>query len=505
MINQNSWIETNRLFSLTKGKDLFGDINDETVWRCIETDTKQFNFPPLFIIKDVLQIIQSHRATAVKEVGLFQEELLHSYRNLFIYNLIHNDASIAELHRVFISKGKRERRSFVPFVIHETARRITEIYNFKFTSDEVYNHKPSRIIDKIVSGLNPFLIQCLNMDRLFTGEQINIFAYIRKEEDIPVIKEYSRAKSSLLPIQTSLAKRARSSQSVQVEVDDMRSPSMGGISGISAGGSVEKISSIVPSELAMMEKEYNIDLFDVNLIENRLLSFTRDHYIDIRRQRSFHLIFMTPESMHYRPQVVPFGWQFFFMAIIFDIISFYSNFFNLKRYPFHFVFPDKTEQTLTVFELVDIVKSSEFPDIKIESSSLKEDALDEKLERIYTENPKDQSICCFIKQGYDLSVLPEDEFNKKQKKFFSLESQRKNTSSFFRTENQLFLKLHPEVDLTFIEYGGTLGRDEVNIIHFSRLIQKEIPPFIFEDHARFNKDMCKVRDTIFLCLSGAAL
>jgi hypothetical protein len=131
-----------------------------------------------------------------------------------------------------------------------------------------------------------------------------------------------------------------------------------------------------------------------------LLSFVRDHYIDTRRRRSFYMVFFSPESMEYRPLHVPFRWQYFFLTAIFNIISFYRDYFNLRRFPFYFVFPDHHNQGADVYDLIDLARRRDFPDVHVEKTPLYESQLSGYLQDILSrERADEQSVCCFSRPG----------------------------------------------------------------------------------------------------------
>ena len=463
----DAWFGLNRSFSLVKEDDIFGDLNMEAVWRNMITDLEFLNIPPLFVVYDLMHINQSHKAVLIDEIGLFKEELRHSYRNMFLYTLIHRDKSILALYKILIAKGRRERRFFVPFMVRESVRRISSMHVFPFEPFNSEYNESSGLIEAIDINLPLFLGKFLESGSMYTDEQIAIFTYVRKEEDVPIIKEYNFSKKMLEELSPVLARKARSSYSSFHEVEDTSSPSMGGFCGISSGGDIEKITSIVPSELAMMESGFKVDVFDVNLVENRLLSFARDHYIDSRKRREFHIIFLSPDSMDYKPYNLPFRWQFLFLAILFDIISFYRVFFGLKHFPFYFVFPDKIDQSLDVFSLLDMVHANEFSDLCIKSFYLKEDELKEYMDDIVNKKGSNQSICCFSRKGCNMNIeVPHD------------------------------------IDLISLKYGGSKGIDEVSLEYSYKAINKRLE-FLMGDTSVVGSEMNRIRDMIFLAISGA--
>jgi len=427
---EKKWIDINNSFSIVNNKDLFGDIDEKTLWKYVSSDLKLMNFPPLFLINDIIQIIHNYFNLEIKDLNSINEDILHKCRNIFIYSLLKNDKSINTLHKIVIQKGKNERKFFLTYLVNEASRNLIEIYKFPFTFDLISQIEKNKLFPEIKNSLNLFLRKYIKIERFF------------------------------------LIKKVRSSFAIQIEVEDARSPSMGGVSGITSGGSIEKISSIVPSELSMMEKDSKIDLFDVNLLENRVLSFVRDQYLDSRRHREFHIIFLSPESLDYKPQNLPFRWQYFFMAIVFDIIAYYKNFFNLRHFPFHFVFPNLIDQSLDVFQLIEVVKLRDFPDMNIESYSFTEKELKKYIDKILSKNASNQSIMCFTRKDYKLPI-----------------------------------DVPAEVDLTFIEYGGKGNIDEINFNYSYKMMEK-----IFEyrllNQVDLTKIINKIRDKVFLCISG---
>lgn len=381
---------------LTTPIDSFADLSLAHIRTCLETDLLLPSPPPAVIIFDIMQILQHHRKTVFKEIGSSHEDLLHSYRNRILIPLMARDQSIAALHEIVITKGKGDRKFFIPYVIRQCGRNLVECC-FKHDEETCTvngSRDDTEVLQRIIRSYD-------DSQPFFTQEQIDLFHYIRKEEDIPIIREYSKAKNLLSPLNPMLSKQARSRHATYIEVDDKRSPSMGGIAGITVGGDIEKITSIVPSELAMMETGAKIDLFDINLLENRILSFVRDRFIDVRHHRDFHIVFYSPESLNAKPNIIPFRWQYFFMAIIFDIVSAYRNYFGIKHFPFHFVFPNHIDQAMDVFDLIAMVHARDFPDVGVQTHTLTETELLAYAKTHFSTKDSDSSILLIASQGAD--------------------------------------------------------------------------------------------------------
>lgn len=396
----SAWREANRRFSLTRCNDPFGDLDPGRIHTMLDSDPLLAAVPPLCIVSDVMQVIQHFRAVRIEPISPGgYEELLHAYRNRVLFALLERDGSIEQAHRILLTKGRRERRFFVPFVIRLTARNLVAGYGMETAGQTRATDSHDRLVARLAKQLQRWVRQWRDTQPLFSQEDIDLLSYVRREEDVPIIKEYSKARRLLRPVDPVIAKRTRAAHAHLVEVDNVRSPSMGGIAGITAGGDIEKITSIVPSELAMMEPGSSLDLFDVNLLENRLLSFVRDHNVDVRRNRSFHIVFLSPESLESMPAVIPFRWQYFFIAVVFDIISYYRHYFGLKRFPFYFVFPEHSDQATDVFDLIAMVHARDCPDVVVETHALPETRINEYTRTRTAVDRNDESVVCLARRG----------------------------------------------------------------------------------------------------------
>jgi hypothetical protein len=464
-------------FVLTKLVDPFGDLSINHIQNCLNTDLLLSCPPPASAIFDIMQIIQNHRKTAFKEIGSFQEELLHIYRNRILIPLIERDSSIAALHEIVITKGKTERRFFIPFVIRQCGRNLVERC-FKPGEEPCSANggcEDTEVLRRITHSYD-------DSQPFFTQEQVDFFHYIRKEEDIPIIREYSKAKSLLSPLNPVLSKQARSQHANYVEVDDKRSPSMGGIAGITVGGDIEKITSIVPSELAMMESDAKIDLFDINLLENRILSFVRDRFIDVRRHRDFHIVFYSPESLNSKPNIIPFRWQYFFMAIIFDIVSAYRNFFGIKHFPFHFVFPNHADQSMDVFDLIAMVHARDFPDVDIRTHTLTEAEIQMYAGTYLLKNESDSSVLLITSKGADCHAKIWEEYESTTARYGGKELAQPAAQYQFKRSG---------IDTIDLQQCLFNGLNEKN--------------FEIARETEVGIRMSAIRDSVFLSISGARI
>src|SRR5439155_253372 len=70
--------------------------------------------------------------------------------------------------------------------------------------------------------------------------------------------------------------------SAPTEVDDEAAYPIGGFAAVATSGSIE---NLVSSELAYMDEEGDLDLFDVRDVENELLFYTRDESLHVHRHR----------------------------------------------------------------------------------------------------------------------------------------------------------------------------------------------------------------------------
>jgi hypothetical protein len=202
------------------------------------------------------------------------------------------------------------------------------------------------------------------------------------------------------------AQQTRSAHAHQIAVEDERSPSMGGYSGLRSGGSLDQINALLPSELAQMEGHAGrpgaVDAFDVNLVEKRLLYFKRDQQLDVRRKRSYHFVFVAPADFDYRPSVVPARWQYLFLAVVYDAIRFFRDELKVNTYSFCFVFQGRQRGMDKYLRLIDALRGQDFPDARIESHVLDADQMPEYVDELTSEPGEDHVVLSLAERGTHL-------------------------------------------------------------------------------------------------------
>ena len=193
--------------------------------------------------------------------------------------------------------------------------------------------------------------------------------------------------------------RTRSARYQQREARDERSPSMGGYAGLRAGGSVEQLNAILPSELAHMDKNQPIDLFDLNLAEKRLLYFQRDQRIDIRRRRQFHVVFWAAARFDYRPAVAPARWPYLFLGVVFDVIRFFRDELAVSNCPFYFVFHGRSDDMDRYERLIAAIREQDFHDVTIACHAVEAGCLREHLEAAAKTGDQEHVLLCLAERG----------------------------------------------------------------------------------------------------------
>ena len=382
-----SWIGLNSMFSLVVGDDPFGDLTPDRVWRVVSSDLTLPSLPPLFLVRDVLLVAQNPRSAAIREISGPYEELLHAYRNRFLYPRMSRDPSVRELGRILSGKTRGERALFVPFIAREISRKLFSIHPFPFEpvaigvtaghpaglfAGEGAVFSPGgalAIAGDLARELSAFLDRSAEtgLDRLplFSADEVALFSYVRSEEDIPAAREYRAASRCLAPPEFPPASRARKLYASAVETADGDFPTTGGFFGIRAGGDVERLSCALPSELALMETGTRADLFDLKLAEGGVLGFNREFSPDDRKRGDFAFVFASPDSLDLQPQRIPFRWSFFFSALFFSVARFCRDRRDRRTFPVFIAGPEPASRTGGFIRLLELVRAADYPDISV--------------------------------------------------------------------------------------------------------------------------------------------
>jgi hypothetical protein len=164
---------------------------------------------------------------------------------------------------------------------------------------------------------------------------------------------------------------------------------------------------VLPSELAQMEPGSSVDLFDLNLVEKRLLYFKRDQQIDIRRKRRFHVVFWSPERFDYRPSVVPVRWPYLLLGVIFDVVRFFRDELSITNCPFYFVFDGKSAELDRYHRLITAIREQDFRDVDIACSALAAGQLHEQLHGLVGNDDEEHVVLCLAERGTaDPGIVP---------------------------------------------------------------------------------------------------
>ena len=454
----SNWHYLNRQLRLVESSDPFLDLDDVSIFQYLLSDLTQNERPPLFIVSDTIHLLQFYKKIRIKRINGFEENFFHRYRNIFIFKLLHQDAGIHNLHEIILTKGRPERRFFIPFIVRQISKQLMAIFSFNLSGLEEASADSALIHNQLVDQTDQFLDRFFHCGPLFSPGQIELFSFIRKEEDIPVIRSYAKALKFLCPAEPAAAKQILANTYSVVQFKDRISTSMGGICGIRSGGTPDNFSNILPSEFAMMEKNSTPDLFDIHLLENRLLSYTRDQSFHPLQIPNMNLVFLTPKALEYQPQIIPFGFLYLFMAIIFDIFRYCHIHYHSSRLSFYFVSQTDPLKGQAAFRLIDLVKKRDFPGVRFDLKTIDTG----ELNSLMRNQPKGRadSYICFSHAGGKVG------------------SKRINHSNAL-----------------YIEYGGQDKTDTIKIFH-PGTSDKAATSYIMDTFASISAKMNAVRDLL---------
>ena len=392
-----------------------GDAEILGAMRAIVSDVSLASHPPLAAVADVLRIL-FHRDEVEIAAGAADDEVARRYRLEVVLPWLRDDRSLEALGPVARSRRGAARGRFLRFLAREIGRALHDICAFPVRIDcprlpdvEALHRTPlDRDALKIeIESLGTLASAWREGGRLLSEEQVSLLSYVRDEADVVPLREYYLIRSRLLPVSLRTVQRTRSARYQQREARDDRSPSMGGYSGLRAGGSVEQISAILPSELAHMDKDQPIDLFDINLAEKRLLYFQRDQRIDIRRRRQFHVVFWAAARFDYRPAVVPARWPYLFLGVAFDVIRFFRDELAVTNCPFYFVFHGRDDSIDRYERLIAAIHDQDFRDVEIACHSVDAGCLREYLDNAVKTGDQEHVLLCLAERGTPVAeVVP---------------------------------------------------------------------------------------------------
>jgi len=329
----------------TGGDSLLALGTEALAMQHIISDMSTATHPPLAVVTDILRLLLYPNEVFVRPNGFFPEQA-QQYRHNVLYALMRNDASVTEVVRVLQGRKATGWSRFFPFLVREVGHALNAVCAFPLrydypllpTTAECRRHEPSRDALEAESTAMGVLSQAYpRITRLFTQEQVTVLEFLRDKADVTALRQYVTVLSELDPVSVKLARQACLASYKQVEVEDRRIPTMGGYTGLESGGSLEALSSMLPSEMAQMETTGKVDGFDIGLIEKRLLFFKRDQQIDVRQKRYLHFVFSSPQEFNFRMATVPVRWQYLFLAVLFDILRVFRDGTGIAGYDFYFV------------------------------------------------------------------------------------------------------------------------------------------------------------------------
>ena len=401
---------------------LVGELEMEAMGQIVN-DLMVPTHPPLAAVVDVLRSIVHFDDVRLATGGPFPR-LARDYRHRVLHTLLRDDPSIPALARVAERRTGRAWTTFIGFLARELGRAFTEICCFPWRYDcpdlptmaECRRFAPSPGALRAESKSLEALVHAYpHFDRLFNEEQVMILSHLRDEADIAPLQQYFSIWSALTPVGLDVAKRARSARFRHVEVEDHRAPSMGGYSGLRSGGSLDQLGALLPSELAQMddassssEGKPQVDGFDINLIEKRLLFFKRDQQIDVRRRRRFYFAFVSPSDFDFQPSVVPARWQYLFLSVLFDIIRFFRDELQVHHYPFFFIFTGQERKIDDYVRVIEAIREQNFSDVRIEINEVADEKLTEHLQEETALDDAEHTVVLLSPPNQrDLVELPE--------------------------------------------------------------------------------------------------
>lgn len=312
-------------------------------FRRICGDTLLGGQPPYGLLRDLLRLVMYFDEAWIDPRPLADPELDRAYRIGVLYRLLREDSSVSAVARVARARGPADRRRFAAFLARELAQAIGSFAPLPW--DVAGTHVPAaaslerdpeedgdgelaRLNDVVLREIDCLkaLILCWPSGRdLLSDEQVTVLTYLRDERDVMPLRKYHAARAGIAPVDVQVSRRARRRPSRPVEVTHRTGAAVGGYSGIDAGGSADHIGRILPSEFARMEPDEPIDTFDLDLLEGRLLTFQRAHYLDVRPARRHVIVLWNLAALDFLPLWLPARWQLLMLAVVFDLVRFHRS------------------------------------------------------------------------------------------------------------------------------------------------------------------------------------
>lgn len=346
--------------------------------------------PPLCLLVDILTSIVHFDDVELSATSVLPKEA-RLYRQRVLWQLLRGDPSIAQLAQVARTKRNGSRRAFVGFVARELGRTLQAIQPFPFeyrtqempTLNECLRApvRPDllRIEDAALSG---FAKAYRPAAPLFSALEVKVLSHLSDERDLGALFSYHSIGQALRPVELPVAQAARKAHDRAVRIDP-RSAFTSGYAGIKRGGSTEQLGALLPSELATMEPAQDrpggIDAFDLNLLENRLLYFERSRPVGHRERRKLVVVLHGLKAFDYHPHFVKARWQYFFLAVLFDVLRFMRTRIR-AHFAVEFVLGEKQPGSEQIERLIESLWGGELLDIPLKTSFVSDSRLAEHLE-----------------------------------------------------------------------------------------------------------------------------
>ncbi len=394
------------------GLSLFLSFYDEVV--LCQYEFKK-GLPSFSLVYDVTALVILGSQARFVRLDRYPAPFGRDYRDVLDY-LQRYDDSVTEVVGLVAGMTPAERETFLPFFLHTLIRRLAEWVEPGNTCEFEYfpENRPAVDADEYCTLRKGFKLLYVGMlqesmgswlqnfqqarQPLFAEDDLFVFRYYVKLRDmfdsdnqeharklsteeltrfLGILKQYGRLLAGFQPYDNKLIRAARKIRETLVPVEEQSLVACGGYAGLRPSGNLDRVESLLPTELAFVEEnQAGPDLFDVHLIEDRLLFFTRDRHFSLRKKRCFHIIFWEADKMDYRSAHMPIRWPFIFLAIIFQMIGLFRDYFFLRYYPFQFVFGGSSSYGEEIGNLLCLLAARDFPDIRITSEVVGNDGLE---------------------------------------------------------------------------------------------------------------------------------
>ncbi|MCP4756906.1 MAG: hypothetical protein GY866_39085 [Proteobacteria bacterium] len=404
------------------------------------------NILPLYpLVHDITALVYAREQYRFKSVDRYPAEFARLYFD-FLDRLLCYDASVRRT-TLFVEKmTPRQRRIFLKFFLIRLARNLvkyadtendtlSDIYHSQgeYLSQREYHEasassKRSFYAEILKTNLEHWFDRVHSFHRSSSGESAffaprDLFLfhyYVFFKENNPELEDedidsfiktlgtYAELVKNFSPYSKSVLRHARKLQGVMVPLKEDSLSAYGGYTGLRPNGELDHPESILPSELSYMDNDpKEIDLFDIHMMESRVLFFLKEHKYSQRKRRRFLVVFYDLPSMEYKSVLLPARWSFVFLAIVFQMIGLYRDVFDSKSYSFHFAFSGQPDKHADLERILDLIAQRDFPDVQIAIRSTDFSKMDAHLEREMSGHSDDYTLVVFAKDGNrDEVILP---------------------------------------------------------------------------------------------------